>query len=361
MSANTNEININMNETTKSKSTTLPDKYARFLQFGYYFVQNMASFDSTIDTELFFERLHLFATVEQQMAFVQTFFDNNKDNKKLIRKMVLNKNKPKKQKPNDNDTAKPKRGRKKTTTVVLNTQDQLVAELVLLAKQPTPTLPLQTTTLPLQTTPAEIKIKKMRKPKMLNLPISENTDVYSLGEVPPPEIPPPEIPLAPVSEIPTVSEVPLAPVSEVLVKPKRVRKNKKQEVSDILVSVNELETAHAPVVETKDVVKKTVKPKKDSNKKAVKPKKDSALQNLSDVKSIPQPQPQPQPEPELAEETEETQPEAQEEDTEEELEVSPFEWNGKQYVKDDSHNVYDLLSQQCIGTFDSFHNTVLFI
>jgi len=141
------DINIDNNIDIQKKSRKLPDKYAKFLQFGFYFIQYLHSFDSSIDLDLYYQKLHLFSDISTQTSFILDFIKQNSQNKKIIRKLILhqnknentnkntkNKNKNKNKNENqNNDTPTIKKGRKKIITTVLNTQDQLVADLVLLA------------------------------------------------------------------------------------------------------------------------------------------------------------------------------------------------------------------------------------
>jgi len=107
---NINSISITMsadntNQTSevakKTKVATLPEKYNKFIQFGYYMMSQMSNQES-FNREEYMEQLKMFATVEEQQSFVQTFFDNQKQIKKDITLLKKNKNK----KP---DTEKPKR------------------------------------------------------------------------------------------------------------------------------------------------------------------------------------------------------------------------------------------------------------
>lgn len=87
--------------TKKTKTATLPEKYNKFIQFGYYMMSQMSNQES-FNREEYMEQLRMFANVEEQQSFVQTFFDNQKQIKKDMALLKKNKNK----KP---DTEKPKR------------------------------------------------------------------------------------------------------------------------------------------------------------------------------------------------------------------------------------------------------------
>jgi hypothetical protein len=87
--------------TKKTKTATLSEKYNKFIQFGYYMMSQMSNQES-FNREEYMEQLRMFANVEEQQSFVQTFFDNQKQIKKDMALLKKNKNK----KP---DTEKPKR------------------------------------------------------------------------------------------------------------------------------------------------------------------------------------------------------------------------------------------------------------
>jgi len=75
----------------KARAATLPAKYAKFIQFGFWFLKklNENSDVPAIDEALFNEKLKLFAEVDEQQTFVQEFFDASKDMNKDIRLLLL--------------------------------------------------------------------------------------------------------------------------------------------------------------------------------------------------------------------------------------------------------------------------------
>lgn len=81
----------------KVRAPILSEKYSKFIQFSYYMMSQMESENFT--KEDFLNNVKMFATVEEQQTFIQGFFDNQKDNKKAMRKNVQDKkkaNQPKK-------------------------------------------------------------------------------------------------------------------------------------------------------------------------------------------------------------------------------------------------------------------------
>ena len=79
----------------KPRTPTLPAKFGKFIQFGYWFMLklNQDVQAPAVDETLFIEKINLFADVESQQAFVQEFFDQAKDINKNIRQLVKDRNK----------------------------------------------------------------------------------------------------------------------------------------------------------------------------------------------------------------------------------------------------------------------------
>ena len=98
----------------KARAKALPEKYSKFIQFSYYMMSQMSETE-TFTKDEFLNQVKMFATVEEQQPFIQGFFDNQKENKKSMRKDLLAKKKadqPKKVKA-------PRKAKKEPTT---NTQ-----------------------------------------------------------------------------------------------------------------------------------------------------------------------------------------------------------------------------------------------
>ena len=75
----------------KTRAPVLTEKYSKFIQFSYYMMSQMES--DTFTKEEFLNNVKMFATVEEQQTFIQGFFDNQKDNKKSMRKNIQDKKK----------------------------------------------------------------------------------------------------------------------------------------------------------------------------------------------------------------------------------------------------------------------------
>ena len=130
----------------KTRQPTLPDKYGKFIQFAYYMMENVLGDEFQMDKEVYLEKIKLFASVSEQQVLVQGFLNSAKENKKTIKKVVSDRkkaeakaNKPPRQ-SRAKATAAPKadgeakRSRKKATKEVVNAQDELLNDLVQLAR-----------------------------------------------------------------------------------------------------------------------------------------------------------------------------------------------------------------------------------
>jgi hypothetical protein len=150
----------------KKPPTTLPAKFAKFLQFAFYLMNDMKERGIAVDEAQFLESIHLYDTLTNQQAFVETFFEKAKDCNKTMKKMVLTKKKadakaaepPKEKKPRakkekkptedaeEGDTepvpkkAAPKKGKK-----AAEKEDDFVADLVSLANNKPAAAPVQET------------------------------------------------------------------------------------------------------------------------------------------------------------------------------------------------------------------------
>jgi outer membrane biosynthesis protein TonB len=78
----------------KPRTPTLPAKFGKFIQFGYWLIQSFKDEGGNfaVDNEdEFIEAIHLYDSVDAQQEFVQDFFDESKELAKDIRKMILDK------------------------------------------------------------------------------------------------------------------------------------------------------------------------------------------------------------------------------------------------------------------------------
>ena len=155
----------NADKATKPRKPSLPEKYGKFIQFAYYMMDNVLGADFQMDKEAYLEKIQLFGSIEEQQGLVQGFFDAAKENKKTIKKVITDRNKaiakankPVKEKKSrakkttDNASAAAeegaetpaKRSRKASTKKVNTVQDELLNELVQLARDDVPTVTAET-------------------------------------------------------------------------------------------------------------------------------------------------------------------------------------------------------------------------
>jgi len=86
----TNNDDTVLTKEKKPRAPSLPAKYAKFIQFGYWFLKliNDDPNAPAVDEQLFFDKLNLFTSVDQQQTFVQSFFDSSKSVNKEIRDRI---------------------------------------------------------------------------------------------------------------------------------------------------------------------------------------------------------------------------------------------------------------------------------
>jgi len=95
VSASVSQVNVTTEiKEKKPRTPTLPAKFGKFIQFGYWLIQSFKDEEGnfSVDNEdEFIEAIHLYDSVDAQQEFVQDFFDESKDIAKNIRKMILDK------------------------------------------------------------------------------------------------------------------------------------------------------------------------------------------------------------------------------------------------------------------------------
>jgi hypothetical protein len=95
VSASASQVNVTTEiKEKKPRTPTLPAKFGKFIQFGYWLIQSFKDEEGnfSVDNEdEFIEAIHLYDSVDAQQEFVQDFFDESKDIAKNIRKMILDK------------------------------------------------------------------------------------------------------------------------------------------------------------------------------------------------------------------------------------------------------------------------------
>jgi uncharacterized protein YoxC len=160
----------------KPRTPTLPAKFGKFIQFGYWFMQKLNEDPDApaVDESLFIEKINLFSDVETQQSFVQQFFDESKDVNKTIRQLIKDRTKDatkaakaaareqaksdkKSQKTTEPKEKKPRAKKDKPTA---SSEDAFVNEIVQLANGVTQSSPVNATKPKLQ------KPTKDAKPKL---------------------------------------------------------------------------------------------------------------------------------------------------------------------------------------------------
>ena len=327
--------------------TTLPAKYGKFIQFGYYLMNKLnASVEGQEDTppmvdeKLFLDKLHFYDSLPDQQAFVEEFFESSKSITSDIRNLLQQRKRelakaakpikekktrqPKSGEPKEEETVdptllpkKPRGKAKKLPT----TEDQLVNELVQLAEGG-------------GTNPS--------------LSPTEGTNgIASLIPLPPPSKK--ESAKTAVAEL--IADVPpiADPVKET--KPKSGGATVPPETPSLPVKA----TKSKADKETKPKAEKQTKPKAEKPEKVVKPKEtkldnklDTKLDNKLDNKLDSKP-----------DSKLDNKPDSKPHDDNDTLHVSVFEFNQQKFLIDDLLFVYDFHSQNKIGQF--IDNTIVLL
>ena len=131
-----------VDKVVKEKKPSLPAKYAKFMQFGFFFVSSMKD-SGVIDDEsaaTLLDRLCTFSSVDQQQEFYQVWLDSAKESNKAMRKAIAAAKKaalpPKTKKPrakkvvdpsDPSSEEKPKKPRAKKSDKTNDLVDQLSA------------------------------------------------------------------------------------------------------------------------------------------------------------------------------------------------------------------------------------------
>jgi hypothetical protein len=298
----------------KPRKPTLPAKFGKFIQFGYWLIQSFKDDDGnfSVDSEdEFIEAIHLYDSVDAQQEFVQDFFDDSKALAKNIRKMILDKTRAE-AKAAKAAAKPPKAPKEPKEKVVKEPKEKVVKEpKEKVVKEPKEKVVKE----PKEKVVKEPKEKVVKEPKE-KVVKEPKEKVVKEAKVPV------------VSEPVVVEDTVLQPV--VADKPKK-GKAKKNAVDDQFVS--EVVSLANAVVTSNDT-----KPKRKYNKKSNNDH-DNLTQTLPHSLTLPE-----------TETETETEPEP-----EPELSVSVFDFQGKQFLIDDHNRVFDFHSHLLIGTFLDNH------
>jgi len=175
-----------VDKVVKEKKPSLPAKYAKFMQFGFFFVSSMKDSgvidDESADTLL--DRLCTFSSVEQQQEFYQVWLDSAKESNKAMRKAIAAAKKaalpPKTKKPRAKKVVDPssEEKTKKPRAKKSDKTNDLVDQLSALASTP-----VEITTVEPPAPPAEVSASiPAKKPRAKATKKTRTVDV----DVPPP-------------------------------------------------------------------------------------------------------------------------------------------------------------------------------
>ena len=125
---------------TPIQKIVLSSKFSKFLVFGHWFIDRLAISGTIDDAHIapLRDQLNLFSAPEIQNQMFELFFEQLKDSTKSMKSIIKLHNKPVKAKKEKTITDKKPRV-KKTTEIVLDKQEQLVAEIVAAAQADIPT------------------------------------------------------------------------------------------------------------------------------------------------------------------------------------------------------------------------------
>ena len=171
----------------KEKKPNLPAKFDKLMQFGFFFVSSVKDagiLDEPTSRELL-ERLCVFASVDDQKAFYEAWFEHAKDSKKSLRKTVADWRKanlpPKPKAPRAKKAVDPDAPKKERKPRAKKSKDNdLINELAsLTASDPIPEPEPEPAALV-----SEVAVKKVRKPRA-----KKETVVAQPDLVPEPSVP----------------------------------------------------------------------------------------------------------------------------------------------------------------------------
>jgi hypothetical protein len=327
----------------KKPPTSLPAKYAKFIQFGYFLVNKLNTESDTplIDDDLLFNTLHLFEDINTQQSFVQEFFDSSKFINKNLRKIVQNHKKAiikanqpkkvraprvKKVKNTDDDnneelpvTLKKTRAKK---TKINTSEDQLVNELVELATKKDNAIDAVNQLLSNITPINDTKLTKVKTIKTIKQPAVQQQPVVNIIE-------------SDVNIIESDNSDNDEQLNNIKVKKTKKITVQQPQLDELELQLNNLNLNELPKKDKKIKDKKVKQPELELPKKDKKTKK---------VKQPVEPVVEP-----VVETVVETVKDGSLDD--DELQVSVFEYNDTQYLIDDDNNVYDFVTQDVIGRF----------
>jgi hypothetical protein len=295
---------------TPVKKPYLPAKYAKNLVFGYWLIENLKEKELLPDTNAAFDYLHLFAEVQDQKLFLDTFFEEDKSITKEMKALIRAHNKPPKKTPVKKTSAAvavgeepKKRGRKKVVQdpPALNEQDQLIANLVAAANDVASPDKKGSATTAVNNLLANVEPICDAPRVTKKAPAKKNTDaqVNDAGETAPKKAPAKKTPAKKVAENPVQGGVE--------------------------------DNAPAPKVNKKTVTKKSAEEPVSKQPPTAEPTQPVAVvQQNNDADA-----------------------DADDDEEEVEIEATPFHFNGVDYLIDANNQLYHPVTFDMVGTYDS--------
>jgi hypothetical protein len=280
---------------------SLPAKYSKFIEFGYYLLNKIAfDFiqDSNNESVVFNEnemlnKLRLLDPIDVQQQLVQEFFDTSKQIHKDLRDIV-------------------KKQQREAKKLLVAAEKKTRQPRARAPKVPAETLPTEPTE-----EVSEVKVKKTRAKKQKK----ESTEDALVNEL---------VQLATGSGEPTVPPE----------TPSLTDNSLTDKKADAIVATNTFIASIPPLqVQEKPVKEKKEKPVKEKKDKPVKEKKDKIVKERAPGTEV-----------SLAVPTDHTEGVSGSPDDDDELQVSVFQFNGTQYLIDDHNLVYDFNSHLKIGS-----------
>jgi hypothetical protein len=342
--------NANANADLKVKKPALSGKFSKFMVFGHWFIDRLA-LAGTIDetaTSAARDSINLFAAPEEQNQLFELFFEQLKDSTKSMKALIKLHNKPPKAKKEKvvKEKADKKPRAKKGCDVVLDKQDELVAEIVAAAQADIPT-------------GAKKRIIKRKTNAVETAP----TEVALIAEVATVEVAPVEA--APIAEPKKKKSDGNDSDAETKKAEKAAEKAAKDAEKAVEKAAEKLAKDAEKAVEkaAKDAEKAVEKAAKDNEKAAEKAAKDNEKAAEKAAKKAAKPTKSPKTDAKTDAKT--NLPNNQNDDNDDELHLQIFTFNGQTYLIDKLFNLYlhDSINNNdndisSIGTFDHNNQTI---
>ena len=277
--------------------TTLPAKYGKYIQFGYFMMNKLNACDGDedtpplIDEQVFLNKLRIFEPLEDQQVLVEEFLESSKQINDELRKMMLQRKREIAKAAKDADKPKKSRG-PKVPPETPSSQNKKSGK----TKKTTSD----------DADPAAVPVEKKSRAKKVKVTSTEDALVNEL--------------------------VQLAEGTNGSPPPSK-KESAKAAVAELIANVSGEPTVppETPSLKVKETKPKAAKEEKPKAVKESKPKAAAKEEAKPTVTTV-------------------TEEKEDGEEEEEELQVSIFMYEGLQYLIDDLNNVYDFTSQDKIGT-----------